>query len=57
MSFESGRKPEVPWNKMQCESDIHIVDFLRKIFFGYLSMVFIGLLTAFLTGFLVGFLK
>jgi hypothetical protein len=30
MPFESERKPEVPWNEVQCESDMHIVDSLRK---------------------------
>jgi hypothetical protein len=36
---------------MQCEPDMHIEDFLRKIFFSFIfSMVFVGLLTGFLVG-------
>jgi hypothetical protein len=59
MPFESGRKPDVTWNEVQCEPHMQIVDFLRKIFFSYLffSMVFVGFLIGFLTGCLVGFLK
>jgi hypothetical protein len=53
MPFEFGRKPDIPWNDVQCEPDMHTVDFLRRLFFSclFFSMLFFGLLTGFLTGF------
>jgi hypothetical protein len=52
MPYESGRKPEVAWNEVQCESDMHIVDFLqRKLFFFHDVHWFINWV------FLVGFFK
>jgi hypothetical protein len=52
-------KPDVPCNEVQCEPDMHIVDFLKKVFFSYFifSMLFVGLLTGFFSWVFSGFLK